>query len=142
MTGALRWLNNKAKNGPQIPEEVVCLLQDPNSTRGEQWSARNRLIKELMHLGITFDHFGECKFGTDAAAVQLPVPHKLGVSHHVITAQRRKVQILKHYKFALGMENFVREDYVTEKFYHMFASRCHSPIAIICAHVRLVRSDL
>jgi len=33
-----------------------------------------------------------------------------------------QVQLLKHYKFVLGLENIVQVDYVTEKFYQLFAT--------------------
>lgn len=63
-----------------------------------------------------------CKYGTDAAAAQLPSPHKEGTHYHGLDAQRRKVQIMKQYKFVLGLENVVQVDYVTEKFYQLFAT--------------------
>ncbi|EIE21814.1 hypothetical protein COCSUDRAFT_53864, partial [Coccomyxa subellipsoidea C-169] len=95
---------------------------NPDSKTAEQYSARNRFVKELTALGITFDHYGGCKYGTDANATQLPPPHKAGTHYHGLEAQRRKVQLLKQYKFVLGLENIVQVDYVTEKFYQLFAT--------------------
>ena len=41
--------------------------------------------------------------------------------------QRRKVQITAAYRFALGAENTVAADYITEKFWQLFGSRCAAP---------------
>ncbi len=49
---------------------------------------------------------------------------KAGTHYHGLEAQRRKVQLLKQYKFVLGLENIVQVDYVTEKFYQLFATGC------------------
>ena len=96
---------------------------DKSST--EKYIARNRLIRDLVALNMTFDHFGSCKFGTDAHAATLPVAHKeeWGYHSHTIDGQRRKIQIQKQYKFVLGLENTIEMDYLTEKFYHMYATR-------------------
>lgn len=99
-------------------------MQASDGTKVEQYSGRNRLIKELTSQGITFDHYGNCKFGTDSAARQLPAPHIDGYHQHGRENQMRKVQIMRRYKFVLGLENIVQFDYVTEKFYHMFATGC------------------
>ena len=74
---------------------------------------------------FTFDHFGSCKYGTDEHAALLPVAHKeeWGFHSHSVLGQRRKVQLQRQYKFVLGTENTIEMDYVTEKFYHMFATR-------------------
>lgn len=56
---------------------IVLAVQDPESKTAEQYSARNRFVKELTALGITFDHYGKCKYGTEVDAAQLPPPHKV-----------------------------------------------------------------
>ena len=104
--------------------EQLRFAQNPDSKTAEQYSARNRFVRELMALGITFDHYGGCKYGTEGNAAHLPPPHKEGTHYHGLEAQRRKVQLLKHYKFVLGLENIVQVDYVTEKFYQLFATGC------------------
>lgn len=76
----------------------------------------------MSALGITFDHYGGCKFGTEERAKDLPWAHKDGVNKHGLEGQLRKLQIMRQYKFALGLENMVSVDYVTEKFYHMFVT--------------------
>ena len=55
----------------------ISALQNPESKTAEQYSARNRFVKELTALGITFDHYGGCKYGAEADSAQLPPPHKV-----------------------------------------------------------------
>ena len=69
----------------------------------------------------TSDHYGNCKYGTDAK--QLPAPHNEGYHQHSGKNQMRKVQIMRKNKFVLGLENMVQFDYVTEKFYLMYRHR-------------------
>ncbi len=47
-------------------------VQDPEDDWGSQYTARNRLVRDLTALGIGFDHYGGCKFGTEEAAAKLP----------------------------------------------------------------------
>ena len=102
---------------------AAVALQALDST--EKYIARNRLIADLTGLNMTFDHYGTCKFGTEAHASALPAAHReeWGVHSHGIEGQRRKVQILKQYKFVLGLENTIEMDYLTEKFYQLYAAR-------------------
>jgi len=74
--------------------ELGACAQDPDSKTAEQYSARNRFVKELTALGVTFDHYGRCKYGTEADAAQLPPPHQEGTHYHGIDAQRRKVLLI------------------------------------------------
>lgn len=62
--------------GP-LSGSTVTAVQDPESKTAEQYSARNRFVKELTGLGFTFDHYGKCKYGTEANAAELPPPHKV-----------------------------------------------------------------
>ena len=45
-----------------------------------------------------------------------------GSSYGQMAGQRRKVQIMKAYRFVLGAENTVQVDYITEKFWQLFSS--------------------
>ena len=45
-----------------------------------------------------------------------------GSSYGQLAGQRRKVQLMKAYRFVLGAENTVQVDYVTEKFWQLFGS--------------------
>lgn len=37
---------------------MLCNAQDADTKVGEQYAARNRFVKEMTALGITFDHYG------------------------------------------------------------------------------------
>lgn len=45
-----------------------------------------------------------------------------GASYGQLAGQRRKVQLMKAYRFVLGAENTVQVDYITEKFWQLFGS--------------------
>ena len=115
----------EANFGHDVNSYLEFMALQTDERRAEKYSARNRLIKDLTDMNMTFDHFGTCKFGTEAYAATLPEAQKeeWGYHSHSIEGQRRKVQIQKHYKFQLGLENTIEMDYMTEKFYHMFATR-------------------
>ena len=56
---------------------------------------------------------------TDAPCAQVP-----GSSYGDRRGQRRKVQLMAAYRFVLGAENTIALDYITEKFWQLFGSRC------------------
>jgi hypothetical protein len=54
-----------------------------------------------------------------------------GSSYGDRRGQRRKVQLMAAYKFVLGAENTIAVDYITEKFWQLFGSRCG---VVLCLH--------